>query len=119
MSTTREPPVHDGSNDITRDRRRTGDLGRWQAQLRRASAAPGHRPLEGRGLVAAAPASYVAFDLLAIGGVDLRTQRWTVRRGRLEQLAARWALPLQWARRAGRDWHAFVAAAAADVGQHD
>ncbi|TDO27351.1 hypothetical protein EV643_1636 [Kribbella sp. VKM Ac-2527] len=52
-------------------------------------------PSKARALVAAAPASYVAFDLLAIGGVDLRTQRWTVRRGRLEQLAARWALPLQ------------------------
>lgn len=49
----------------------------------------------GRRLVAAAPASYAAFDLLAIGGVDLRTQRWTVRRGRLEQLAARWVPPLQ------------------------
>jgi ATP-dependent DNA ligase len=33
--------------------------------------------------------------LLAIGGVDLRTQRWTVRRRRLEQLSAAWALPLQ------------------------
>jgi hypothetical protein len=39
---------------------------------------------------AAADTSYMAFDLLAIGGIDLRTQRWTVRRGRLEQLAARW-----------------------------
>jgi ATP-dependent DNA ligase len=45
--------------------------------------------------VAQFPASYVAFDLLAIGGVDLRTQRWTVRRGRLEKLAAGWRLPLQ------------------------
>jgi ATP-dependent DNA ligase len=36
-----------------------------------------------------------AFDLLAIGGIDLRTQRWTVRRNRLEQLAAGWAPPLQ------------------------
>ena len=51
-------------------------------------------PSKARSMVAA-PASYMAFDLLAIGGVDLRTQRWTVRRGRLEQLAARWALPLQ------------------------
>jgi ATP-dependent DNA ligase len=41
------------------------------------------------------PASYVAFDLLAIGGVDLRTQRGAVRRRRLEQAAAVWALPLQ------------------------
>ena len=53
-------------------------------------------PSKARALVAAAPASYMAFDLLAIGGVDLRTQRWIVRRGRLEQLAAHWALlPLQ------------------------
>jgi hypothetical protein len=41
------------------------------------------------------PASYVVFDLLAIGGVDLRTQRWAVRRRRLEQLSAAWAPPLQ------------------------
>jgi ATP-dependent DNA ligase len=40
------------------------------------------------------PASYVAFDLLAIGGVDLRTQRWSTRRQRLEGIAA-WAPPLQ------------------------
>jgi ATP-dependent DNA ligase len=48
-----------------------------------------------RQLVAAVPASYVAFDLLAASGVDLRTQRWTVRRGRLEQLAANFSPPLQ------------------------
>ena len=30
-----------------------------------------------------------------MAGVDLRTQRWTVRRGRLEQLAASFAPPLQ------------------------
>ncbi|MFD7161229.1 ATP-dependent DNA ligase [Kribbella sp. NPDC059898] len=41
------------------------------------------------------PASYVAFDLLAIAGVDLRTQRWTVRRQRLEALASGWRPPLQ------------------------
>jgi hypothetical protein len=29
------------------------------------------------------------------GGIDLRTQRWTVRRQRLEQLAQRWVPPLQ------------------------
>lgn len=52
-------------------------------------------PAKAKHLVAAAPASYVAFDLLAIAGVDLRTQRWTVRRTRLEQLAAGWVLPLQ------------------------
>ncbi|TCN32154.1 ATP dependent DNA ligase-like protein [Kribbella orskensis] len=52
-------------------------------------------PAKARNLVSTVPASYVAFDLLAIGGVDLRTQRWTVRRRRLEQLAAAWALPMQ------------------------
>jgi ATP-dependent DNA ligase len=48
-----------------------------------------------RQLVAATPASSVAFDLLAYGGVDLRTQRWTTRRARLEQLAAAWWPPLE------------------------
>lgn len=52
-------------------------------------------PAKARALVAQFPASYVAFDLLAIGGVDLRTQRWTVRRARLEKLASDWRLPLQ------------------------
>ncbi|MGY4771263.1 ATP-dependent DNA ligase [Kribbella sp. CWNU-51] len=33
--------------------------------------------------------------MLAVGGVDLRTQRWSVRRTRLEQLAASWSAPLQ------------------------
>jgi ATP-dependent DNA ligase len=45
-------------------------------------------------LVASTPASYVAFDLLAVGGVDLRSLRWTSRRRRLESLAA-WTPPLQ------------------------
>jgi ATP-dependent DNA ligase len=48
-----------------------------------------------RQLVADRPASYVAFDLLAIGGVDLRRLRWKRRRTRLEQLAEGWAPPLQ------------------------
>jgi ATP-dependent DNA ligase len=52
-------------------------------------------PARARHLIAAIPASYVAFDLLAYGGVDLRTQRWATRRSRLEQLAADWSLPLQ------------------------
>jgi hypothetical protein len=52
-------------------------------------------PAKARRLVATVPASFVAFDLLAIGGVDLRTQRWTTRRARLEKLAERWQLPLQ------------------------
>ena len=45
-------------------------------------------------MVPSRPASYVAFDLLAVGGVDLRSQRWTNRRRRLESLAA-WTPPLQ------------------------
>jgi hypothetical protein len=52
-------------------------------------------PAKARALVARFPAAYIAIDLLAIGGVDLRTQRWTVRRGRLEDLATGWRLPLQ------------------------
>ena len=46
-------------------------------------------------LVAAAPASYVAFDLLAVGGTDLRRRTLRVRREQLEALAGRWAPPLQ------------------------
>jgi len=46
-------------------------------------------------LVAAHPASYVAFDVLAAGGGDLRGQRLTRRLAELERLAARWAPPLQ------------------------
>jgi ATP-dependent DNA ligase len=46
-------------------------------------------------LVASAPASYVAFDLLAAGGRDLRAQRLRQRRQRLEALAADWAPPMQ------------------------
>nr|WP_112248259.1 ATP-dependent DNA ligase [Kribbella monticola] len=41
------------------------------------------------------PAAFVAFDLLAVGDVDIRPMRWTVRRQRLESLAARWIPPLQ------------------------
>jgi ATP-dependent DNA ligase len=32
-------------------------------------------PAKARALVKAVPAAFVAFDLLAVGGVDLRTQR--------------------------------------------
>ncbi len=48
-----------------------------------------------RSLVVAHPASYVAFDLLAAGGADLRGQRLARRRAALEQVAQRWAPPLQ------------------------
>lgn len=48
-----------------------------------------------KALVATAPASYVAFDLLAAGGTDLRDLRLMRRRAELEVLAGRWAPPLQ------------------------
>ncbi|HEY3006050.1 MAG TPA: ATP-dependent DNA ligase [Kribbellaceae bacterium] len=51
-------------------------------------------PAKARQLAAHAPASYMAFDLLAAASIDIRSQRWTTRRGRLESLAA-WAPPLQ------------------------
>jgi ATP-dependent DNA ligase len=41
------------------------------------------------------PASFVAFDVLAVGDVDVRPMRWTVRRRRLESLARGWVPPLQ------------------------
>jgi len=47
------------------------------------------------GLVATHPASYVAFDLLAAGGTDLRGRPLRRRRTDLETLAERWAPPLQ------------------------
>jgi ATP-dependent DNA ligase len=46
-------------------------------------------------LARAHPASYVAFDLLAVGGTDLRSWKLARRRAALEDLAARWAPPLQ------------------------
>ncbi|HEX2072167.1 MAG TPA: ATP-dependent DNA ligase [Geodermatophilus sp.] len=46
-------------------------------------------------LVASAPASYVAFDLLALGGGDLRGYKLRERRAALEELAGRWAPPMQ------------------------
>ncbi|GAA3144598.1 hypothetical protein GCM10010530_75290 [Kribbella aluminosa] len=52
-------------------------------------------PAKARAKAAELPASYAAFDLLTVSGVDLRTQRWTVRRQRLEQLSKRWVPPLQ------------------------
>jgi ATP-dependent DNA ligase len=48
-----------------------------------------------RRLAPAQPASFVAFDVLAIGSVDVRPLRWTVRRRRLESLTGRWVPPLQ------------------------
>ena len=46
-------------------------------------------------VVAAHPASYVAFDLLAVGGADQRARRLRERRAELEALAVRWPPPLQ------------------------
>jgi ATP-dependent DNA ligase len=48
-----------------------------------------------RRLAPAQPASFVAFDVLAVDSVDVRPMRWTARRTRLEALAAGWTPPLQ------------------------
>lgn len=48
-----------------------------------------------RRLAPAQPAAFVAFDVLAVDGVDLRPMRWTARRARLESLGAGWTPPLQ------------------------
>jgi ATP-dependent DNA ligase len=47
------------------------------------------------GLAAAHPASYVAFDVLAAGGDDVRGLRLSRRRAVLEELAAPWKPPMQ------------------------
>ena len=52
-------------------------------------------PGRARAKAAELPAAYAAFDVLAAGGIDLRGQRGTTRRGRLEQIAGRWTPPLQ------------------------
>jgi ATP-dependent DNA ligase len=41
------------------------------------------------------PASYVAFDVLALDGQDQRGLTYTVRRARLERLSAGWSPPLE------------------------
>lgn len=48
-----------------------------------------------RRLAPAQPASFVAFDILAVDSVDVRPMRWIARRTRLEALAAGWTPPLQ------------------------
>lgn len=48
-----------------------------------------------RRLAPAQPASFVAFDVLAVDSIDVRPMRWTARRTRLESLAEGWAAPLQ------------------------
>jgi ATP-dependent DNA ligase len=52
-------------------------------------------PAKARRMVAERPASFVVFDVLSINGVDLRSQRWTTRRRRLDLLAENWVPPLQ------------------------
>jgi ATP-dependent DNA ligase len=52
-------------------------------------------PAKARNMVAEWPASFVVFDVLSVNGVDLRSQRWTTRRRRLDLLAETWAPPLQ------------------------
>jgi len=51
-------------------------------------------PARARTLAAAHPASYVVFDLLAAGGVDLRGRPFDERRSALEALTT-WSPPLQ------------------------
>jgi ATP-dependent DNA ligase len=48
-----------------------------------------------RSAPAGPPASYVAFDVLALRGEDQRRLPYTTRRARLEHLAATWAPPMQ------------------------
>jgi len=48
-----------------------------------------------RRLAPAQPASFVAFDVLAVADVDVRPMGWSVRRQRVEYLGKRWAPPLQ------------------------
>jgi ATP-dependent DNA ligase len=47
------------------------------------------------GLARQHPASYVAFDVLAHDGVDLRRRTWSARRQCLEALSVTWTPPLQ------------------------
>jgi ATP-dependent DNA ligase len=76
--------VLDGEAVIWADRRLSFD--HLQRRLvRRAS----------RGVPPGPPASYVAFDLLALGGDDQRRRTYSTRRQLLERLAASWAPPLQ------------------------
>ncbi len=62
------------------------------ALLQRRLATP---PSRMAALAAAHPASYVAFDVLAAGGRDQRRRPWRSRRAALEELARRWAPPMQ------------------------
>lgn len=63
---------------------RDGDGNPAYAELQRRLVAT---PATARGLTSASPASFIAFDLLAVSGDDLRGQPWTARRDRLESLS--------------------------------
>jgi ATP-dependent DNA ligase len=79
------PGVYDGEIVVWRDGRCD-----WDALLQRSG--PTARIAE---QVRRLPASFVAFDLLALHGQDLRPRPWTDRHALLEQLAAGWRPPLQ------------------------
>lgn len=70
-------------------------LGGGSVGLRPAAAATTRRAGRIGQLVAANPASYIAFDLLALHGKDLRSRPLVERRAILEELAESWAPPLQ------------------------
>src|SRR4029453_12990074 len=53
------------------------------------------RPAVAAKLAQEHPASYVAFDLLTLGGQDLRPHPWRDRRAALDDLASTWRPPLQ------------------------
>lgn len=74
-----------------------GEVVAWNGQRldfdllrRRLSTSPAAMPVE----AASHPASFVAFDLLALDFVDLRRRPWVERRAALEDLAAAWRPPL-------------------------
>jgi len=68
-------------------------VGRRPAEFRSPAAAPG--PARGPCRPEGPPASYVAFDVLALDGQDQCGLPYTARRTRLERLSAGWAPPLE------------------------
>ena len=77
--------VYDGEIVVWRDGRLD-----WDALLHRSGS-----PARAAEQVRQAPASFVAFDLLALEGRDTRPLPWTDRHTLLEQAAAGWGPPLQ------------------------
>jgi hypothetical protein len=80
----REGTVVDGEAVVWADGRLSFDHLQLRLARRASRAGPG-----------GAPASYVAFDLLALGAQDQRGLTYAARRRRLEQLAASWGPPLE------------------------